>query len=287
MDRTHPFLENLLESDKYKHEFSGPDLEETRPVQAEFTIEFYDIVVYFIAVLYATVVLTIADIGRRRMNLSSEATRRIVHLFAGAAIWTVPYFPHPWVATLVGLTFVVMLALANHVRFSRFFAAMARPEDLDHGSARGPFWYAVSITVLTAVFTFTGYDRLYFVAAAAIHMMMFGDGMSAPIGIRYGTKTTRVMFGSRRSLQGTAAAFIFGFLGALLAFWIFGVINYGVFVLGSQILWTQMILLALVGAITGTLVELVSPKGTDNILLPLVSCVVIFYVGMALGIVVL
>ncbi len=186
---------------------------------------------------------------------------------------------------MVGLTFVIMLAVANHDRFSRFFAAMARPEDLDHGSVRGPFWYAVSITVLTAAFTFTGYERLYFVAAAAIHMMMFGDGMSAPIGIRYGKRSTRVIFGSKRSPQGTAAAFIFGFLGALLAFWIFGVINFGTFVLGNQILWAQMILLALVGAITATFVELISPKGTDNILLPLVSCVVMFFVGMALGIV--
>jgi dolichol kinase len=256
-------------------------------VQVEFAVEFADIAVYFIAVIYAVIILTTADLARRKMNWGSEFTRRIVHLFAGMAIWTVPYYPHPWVATLVALTFVVMLALANHERFSKFFEAMARPEDLEHGSVRGPLWYAVSITILTAAFTFTGYDNFYFIAAAAIHIMMFGDGMSAPIGMRYGANSTQVIFGSKRSIPGCAAVFIFGFLGALLAFWFFGIVNYGVFVDGGNILWTQMVLLALVGAVTATIVETISPKGTDNILLPLITCIIMLLFGMTIGVVVL
>jgi phytol kinase len=255
-------------------------------VQVEFAIEFTDIVVYFIAVIYAVIILIAADLARRKMNWGSEFTRRIVHLFAGIAIWTVPYYPHPWVATLVALTFVVMLALANHERFSKFFEAMARPEDLEHGSVRGPLWYAVSITILTAAFTFSGYDNLYFIAAAAIHIMMFGDGMSAPIGMRYGANSTRVIFGSNRSLPGSVAVLIFGFLGALLAFWFFGIVNYGVFVSGGNILWIQMVPLALVGAVTGTIVEAISPKGIDNILLPLTTCIIMLLFGMTIGVVV-
>ncbi|MHA2210978.1 MAG: diacylglycerol/polyprenol kinase family protein [Candidatus Thorarchaeota archaeon] len=255
-------------------------------MQVEFAIEFTDIVVYFIAVIYAVIILIAADLARRKMNWGSEFTRRIVHLFAGIAIWTVPYYPHPWVATLVALTFVVMLALANHERFSKFFEAMARPEDLEHGSVRGPLWYAVSITILTAAFTFSGYDNLYFIAAAAIHIMMFGDGMSAPIGMRYGANSTRVIFGSNRSLPGSVAVLIFGFLGALLAFWFFGIVNYGVFVSGGNILWIQMVPLALVGAVTGTIVEAISPKGIDNILLPLTTCIIMLLFGMTIGVVV-
>ena len=258
-------------------------------MQVEFSIVLGDIIVYFIAVVYAVIVLTIADIARKKRNLGSEVTRRIVHLFAGAAIWTVPFYPHPWVATLVALTFVIMFILANTDRFSGFFAAMARPEDLEHNSVRGPLWYAVSITILTALFTFTGYHELYFIAGAAIHIMMFGDGMSAPIGMKYGQNSTRVIFGSNRSTPGTLAVFVFGFLGALLAFWWFGIFSLvdPVFVTGGNILWFEMIVLALVGAITGTLVELVSPKGTDNITLPMITCLVMFLFAMQLGLVVL
>ena len=190
-------------------------------MQVEFSIVLGDIMVYFIALFYAVIILTIADIARKKRNLGSEVTRRIVHLFAGAAIWTVPFYPHPWVATLVALTFVIMLGLANTERFSGFFAAMARPEDLDNNSVRGPFWYAVSITILTGIFTFTGFHEIYFI----------------------------------------------------------------VFVTGGNILWFEMIVLALMGAITATLVEFVSPKGTDNTTLPLISCVVMFLVAMQLGLI--
>ncbi|KXH73455.1 MAG: hypothetical protein AM326_10660 [Candidatus Thorarchaeota archaeon SMTZ-45] len=258
-------------------------------MQVDFSIVLGDIIVYFIALFYAVIILTIADITRKKLNLGTEVTRRIIHLFAGAAIWTVPFFPHPWVATLVALTFVIMLGLANTDRFGSYFAAMARPEDLEHNSVRGPFWYAVSITVLTAIFTFTGYHEFYFIPAAAIHIMMFGDGMSAPIGMKYGKNSTRVIFGSNRSLPGTLAVFVFGFLGTLLAFWWFGIFSLSdpVFIISGNILWFEMLTLALIGASTATLVELVSPKGTDNITLPLITCLVMFLFALQLELIVI
>ena len=250
-------------------------------MQVEFTIVMGDVIVFFIAIIYAVLVLTIADVSRRKLNLGSDFTRKIVHLFAGAAIWTVPFYPHAWVATFVALAFVVMLGLANSERFGRFFAAMARPEDLEHGSVRGPFWYAVSITILTGIFTFTGNEMLYFIPAAAIHIMMLGDGMSAPIGMRYGKNHTKVIFGSNRSLQGCVGLFVFGFLGAMIAFYWFGVFSGTVFTPGTG--YVNMVILALIGALTATLVELVSPKGTDNVTLPMITCVVMFLVAMQMG----
>ena len=255
-------------------------------LQVEFTIEILDVFVYLIALVYVAAVLLVGDFARRKLSLQTEFTRRIIHLFAGFSIWTVPYYPHPWMASFVALTFVVMLSLANQERFSRFFAAMARPEDLEHGSVRGPFWYAVSVTVITAIFTFTGYQNLYFAGAAAIHIMMLGDGMSAPIGIKYGSDRKHYIFGSCRTIPGSLAVLIFGTLGSLLAFWFFGIVNYSSnFVIAGEILWLQMIILALVGGISGMIIELVSPKGTDNITVPLISCCIIFLAGMTLNII--
>jgi len=45
----------------------------------------------------------------------------------------------------------------------------------------------------------------------------------------------------------------------------------------------NMILLALIGAFTATIVELISPKGTDNVTLPMISCAVMFLVAMQMG----
>lgn len=236
--------------------------------------------------LYALLTLIIADFARRKMNVGSEFTRRIVHLFAGAAIWSVPFYTHSWVATIVALLFTVFLFTAGTDRFSKFFSAMARPEDTENNSVRGPFWYAVSVTVLTAIFTFGGLDTIYFIPAAAIHMMMWGDGMSAPIGMKYGKNHTVEIFGSKRSLQGTLAVFIFSFLGAFVIFWFFGILNYGTLAPGGVIMWTEIFILAIAGSVTATLVELVSPKGTDNITLPFAACAVMLVVGIMLGVVV-
>lgn len=253
----------------------------------DFVIDMNDIVMFVVGLVYVLIVLGTGDIVRRKLKKGSNFTRKIIHLFAGLVIWTVPYYAHPWLATVLAFLFVVFLAVANSQRFGRFFAAMARPEDLEHGSVRGPFWYAVSITLLTGLFTFTGYQRLYFVAAAAIHIMMFGDGMSAPVGLKYGKNHMHTIFGSKRSTPGSSALFIFGFLGAMIAFWFFGAVNYGVFVGGGLILWIPMIYLSLIAAIAATLIELVSPKGTDNVTLPFLTTLVIFLVGMQMGLVVL
>ncbi len=251
----------------------------------DFAIDLNDFIVFTLAVLYALTILVIADLSRRRFNLGSEFTRRIVHLFAGGAIWSLPYYTHAWVGTIVALLFVIMLALANQERFSKFFQAMARPEDLDHGSVRGPFWYAVSITLITAVFTITGNEQLYCFAAAGIHIMMFGDGMSAPIGMKFGANHTYTIFGSKRSIQGCLALLIFGILGAFLALWFFGVFHYGIFLVGSSILIFEMIIISVFGGFSAMLIELVSPKGTDNTTVPILTTVLMIYLGVLLGLV--
>ncbi|TFF94069.1 hypothetical protein EU546_05385 [Candidatus Thorarchaeota archaeon] len=261
------------------------DVRRDTPVQVELMIDLNDIIVYFIALIYVVIVLTTGDVFRRKLNLGPDFTRKVIHLFAGAAIWTTPYYTHAWVATLVALTFVVFLWLASDERFERFFSAMARPEDLEHHSVRGPFWYAVSITILTGFFTFTGNESLYFLGAAGIHIMMLGDGMSAPIGMRFGANHTRVIGGSNRSLHGCLALFAFGFLGAMIAFWFFGILNYGVFLSGGQILLVEMTVMGLVGAVSATLIELVSPKGKDNITVPLITTVIMYLAGLLLGVI--
>ncbi|MCF2137004.1 MAG: hypothetical protein K9W43_07120 [Candidatus Thorarchaeota archaeon] len=256
-------------------------------MQIELVIELGDLVVFTIGLFYVLMVLTIGDLLRRKMNYSPDFTRKVIHLFAGGAIWTVPYYPHPWMATVLAATFVGFLLIAGSDRFSHYFEAMARPEDLEQGSVRGPFWYAVSLTILTGIFTFSGYERLYFIGAAAIHIMMFGDGFSAPIGILYGKNHTRTINGSKRSFHGSMALFVFGFIGAFAAFWYFGVVHYGAFLSGSTMLLPQMLVLALIGAVSATLIELVSPKGTDNTTVPLLTALIMFLVGMWMGVVII
>jgi dolichol kinase len=47
-----------------------------------------------------------------------------------------------------------------------------------------------------------------------------------------------------------------------------------------------MIYLALIASISATFIELVSPKGTDNVTLPFLTTLIIFIVGIQMGFVV-
>ncbi|MEM2142072.1 MAG: hypothetical protein QXQ81_02305 [Candidatus Thorarchaeota archaeon] len=254
-------------------------------MQLELAIDLNDLTVFVIAVAYALLVLTVGDLGRRRLELGSDFTRKIIHLFAGGAIWTVPYYTHAWVATFVALLFVIMLTVMTAERFGRFFHAMARPEDLEHGSVRGPLWYAVSITIITALFTFTGNEQYYFLGAAGIHIMMIGDGMSAPIGMKYGGGHCYRILGSKRSLCGSLALLVFGYIGAQVATLFFAVWNYGVLAPGGSILYLPLVLLPLSGAIAGTLIEFVSPKGTDNLTVPFGTTIVMYVITLYMGLI--
>ncbi|MFW9965091.1 MAG: hypothetical protein ACFFCX_16085 [Candidatus Sifarchaeia archaeon] len=53
-------------------------------MQANFSVVLEDIIVYFIGLIYAAMILVIADLVRKKRNLGSEVTRNIVHIFAGA-----------------------------------------------------------------------------------------------------------------------------------------------------------------------------------------------------------
>lgn len=247
-------------------------------LQVELAIDFVDIVVFIIAIVYALLVIGAGELARRKLKLGPNFTRKIVHLFAGGAIWTVPFYTHPWVAVLVALIFVIVLGLATGEKVGKYFSALARPEDLEQGSVRGPFWYAVSITVITAIFTFGNLVQFYFIGAAGIHIMMLGDGLSAPIGMKYGQNHMYTIFGSKRSIHGCAALFIFGFLGAVMAMLFFGAIAPGARYLapGGQILWTYILALSLIGAGSATLIELFSPKGTDNVTVPFLSTAIMW-----------
>ena len=78
---------------------------------------------------------------------------------------------------------------------------------------------------------------------------------------------------------------MFGTLGAFVALWFFGVVNNGVFVSGTSILIIQMSLIALLGGISAMMIELVSPKGTDNTTVPLITTLLMLILAIALGIV--
>ncbi len=239
-----------------------------------------DFIVFMIAVGYAGLVIIIGDLLKRKANLDTGFTRKIIHIFAGMATFSIPYYTHPWMAIFVALIFVIILGLANSNRFSSAFSAMARPEEIEQGLLKGPFIYSISITLLVSIFTLLDKTQYYFLAAIPLQIMYFGDGLAAPIGIKYG-KHEWIINGSKRTLEGTMGLILFGFIGAIFAGWFFGIYNYGI------LTWQLLFFYSIIAIIVAAILEFISPKGLDNFVLPIGTCVVLVFIAILNGLLII
>ncbi|NVM53561.1 MAG: hypothetical protein HWN66_07630 [Candidatus Helarchaeota archaeon] len=239
-----------------------------------------DFLVLGIAYLYVVVVLLVGELLRKFFEKSSEFTRKVIHIFAGFAIYTVLFFDHPWVANVVALTFAILLFLAGPSSpvsaLRELFGTMEREEEGQ--KLWGPFFYAVSILTLTLIFTIggvinPGFETFYWLATVPLTIMYLGDGLATIIGKRYAKRVYTLVGGSKRSVIGSLTLFTAGFGGSILAMWFNGILAIEINYAPSSVIltWDVIIIIALIAAGIATLIELFSPSGTDNLTIPLIT----------------
>ena len=238
-----------------------------------------DFLVLGIAFLYVILVLVVGLILKKQFNKETAFTRKIIHVFAGFSVYTVLFFDHPWVANFVALTFVVILFLASPsspvTALREMFGTMERTEE--GKKLWGPFYYAVSILVLTLIFTLSGLDVYYWLAAAPLTTMYLGDGLAPIIGKRYAKHFYMIIKGAKRSVIGTLTMFIAGFGGAILAMWFNGIlaIDINSWVNPVPLTWDIIIIYSLIAAGLATIIEFFTPLGLDNLSVPMGTTLVI------------
>ena len=119
---------------------------------------------------------------------------------------------------------------------------------------RGPLYFTLVMNVMGTIFFYS------LGAITAMSFLGWGDGLAPVFGKRFGKHKYRIL--SDKSLEGSIASFIFGLIaGILLNLFFFDTVNFG-------FLFTC--------AILTTLVEAVSPKDFDNLLIPM-AVMVLFH----------
>ncbi len=243
-----------------------------------------DFIVLLIAYVYVIGVLLIGELFRRLFKKSSEFTRKVIHIFAGFSIYTVLFFDHPYIANIVGVTFVVLLYLAGPsspvAALREMFSTMEREEE--GAKLWGPFFYAISVLTLTLIFTLT-VPFLYWIAAAPLTIMYLGDGLASVMGKKFGKRVYTVVGGSKRTIIGSLTLFGAGFFGAMFAMWFNGILAIEV---NSwpiiSLTWDTIILLSLAAAGIATVIEFFSPSGLDNLTVPLITCLLLYLIFLAI-----
>jgi phytol kinase len=206
-------------------------------------------------IVFVFVVIGFAELIRRQFSFSSNFTRKVIHVGVGNWIFLWPFAFDNWYAILVPPALFVVL---NYVSYRReLFKAMERREK---AGGLGTVYYAISLTIIAPIAMLLGKN---WVAAAAIILMAWADGLADPIGRRYGTHKYRIA-GSTKSIEGSVGFLIVGFLAVAVTLTFFGAFSS----LPPQL---NIPIFSLAIAAFGTLIEAVSPAGTDNLTVPIVS----------------
>lgn len=212
--------------------------------------------------LYAFKLLFAVEELGKQLEWPQFLTRKLIHIGAGMWIWGIlMIFDHARYGIIPFATFIAL----NYVFYRRqTFQAMD-----DEVSTPGTVYFAASITLLFALLWRTdgSVDRVPF-AAAAVMALTWGDAMASIIG-RYVGRHPYTVLGHTRTWEGSAAMLGFSFCAIYLTL---------TKLPGSSLSPHSVVLahssaltLSIAGTLVATLAEAVSPAGTDNLSVPLLT----------------
>ncbi len=230
-----------------------------------------DIIGLVASYLYAFGLLFAVEGLGKRFRWPHFLTRKLIHIGAGMWIWGIlALFDHARYGVIPFATFIVL----NYIFYrQQLFQAMD-----DESASLGTVYFAIAITLLFALLWRTdgSVDRVP-LAAAAVMALTWGDGMASIVG-RYVGRHTYTVLGHTRTWEGSAAMLGFSFcaIGLTLTLLPGSALSPHSVALAPG----ALLLSSAVGAIVATAAEAVSPAGTDNLSVPLLTALALYVIGV-------
>lgn len=186
--------------------------------------------------------LVIAEFGARQGWLKNEFGRKFVHITVGSFVAFWPLLLEWSQIIILSLAFIAVIVVSKYLKLFSAIHSVQRP-------TWGEIYFALTVGILAFV-TQDGWVYM----AALLHMSL-ADGLAAVVGIRYGRRNRYSIFGHVKSLTGSVT-FLLISLGVLAGY-----------MAGAEttLAWPLIAVIAL-GA---TFLENISPRGLDNLTVPL------------------
>ena len=184
----------------------------------------------------------------RRLEMGAEVQRKLIHVATGLYALSLPWlFPDRWpVYVLIGVTLVVMLVL--RLPNSRLGKTLHGVERQSYGD--------LLLALSVGLCLFLAGDDLY-LYVLPIAVLTLADAAAALAGSTYGTRFFRIEDG-RKSVEGSAVFFLITLLISIVCL-----------MLMTPLPPLNIIVISMMVAGFGTLVEAASWRGFDNLFLPL------------------
>ncbi|MDY0294820.1 MAG: hypothetical protein RBQ71_03330 [Acholeplasmataceae bacterium] len=205
-------------------------------------------------------IIGISTVLQKNEVLGDEGARKFIHI--GVSNWWILamiFFVDEhavWYAVIAPFTFIVLNYLSYRLNILK---AMERGGKGNLGTV----YFPISLLILV-ILTF-GVTQNPWIGAVGILVMGYGDGLAAVIGTAYGKH--KLAFG--KSIEGSLTMFIVSFI-----------IVFGISLFLTSII--SAVFIALGVAIVATVVELLTPKGLDNLSVPLSSSLIFYLLLLVL-----
>lgn len=226
-----------------------------------------DLVGLVASYIYAFGLLFVVEAIGKRLRWRQAFTRKLVHIGAGMWIWGILGLFDTWAYGIIPFaTFIVL----NYLFYRyQIFKAMDTTE-----STPGTVYFAISITLLFVLLWRPAgpVDRAP-IAAAAVMAMTWGDGLASIVGQAFGRHPYRVL-DHQRSWEGTAAMAIASLVTIGLTLWLLPGSAWSPF--STPFPAARLVVMTLGGALVATAAEALSPAGTDNLSVPLLTGLALF-----------
>jgi len=232
-----------------------------------------DLLILLLTYIYVFATILIPVQLKKRDKITKFQARKAVHLLAGLAVLSAPFYSWPWWAVLLAGSMTLLTLLSSKKssvkQLKDLYDSIGEEAEEKVGYLQGPFHYCLSITILITIFVIFAPDQMYF-PIAGILLMVISDTLASIIGKKYGKiKIKLPWIKTTRTLEGSIAFFISGFLLCFVAFTFFGVSN--------PITSLEIALLySLITSALATIIELASPSTWDDLTIPIATVVCVF-----------
>jgi dolichol kinase len=227
----------------------------------------WDLIATVISIAILLAIVQINAIMQKKGKVSQIITRKFVHIFAG------PVFVVTWmlfsgkiishyIAVIVPLLFVLQFITIGMgiIKNESFVASMSRSGD-PRELLQGTLYYSIVMVLMTFFWFYvpsTGISNANPTALLIIGCVSGGDGFADIIGRKFGGEKKFGIKGSEKTIIGSIGMLVGSILVSSILVLIFSLEENSPF----DIL--ILILPIIVVSIVATVVEALSPKGTDN-----------------------
>jgi phytol kinase len=193
--------------------------------------------------VFVFLIIGLSTVLQKKNIVGEEGARKFIHI--GVSNWYLIawyFFDNVWLAIIAPITFIIL----NYVSYKQnIFKAMERGGEGNLGTV----YFPISLLILVYI-TFGPLNSPY-IGALGILVLGYGDGLAAVIGSKYGKHQLK----HGKSLEGSITMFLASFIVSA-------------FILAFSIS-TPWFLIAIFIALIATIIELYTPRGLDNLSVPL------------------